>query len=143
MSGTDWRDVDRVALRRRAEAGETAAMYDLGVIAYYERDAETAIRWFREAASRGDTESMYNLAVVLSGLGRAAEAEPWHIAAAMTGDGRAMSNLAVFYNLQDRPDSARYWYEKSQAAGYSPNDEDNTGLPNDVRSSFGEKGLPR
>jgi TPR repeat protein len=142
MSGTDWRDVDQVALRRRAEAGEAAAMHNLGIIAYYERDAEAAIGWFREAASRGDIESMYNLGVVLSGLGRAAEAEPWHIAAAMAGDGRAMSNLAVFYNLQRRLDSARYWYEKSEAAGYSP-DDDNTGLPDDVRSSFMDKGRPR
>jgi TPR repeat protein len=60
MSG-DWRDVDRVALRASADAGESWAMHNLGVVAYYERDATTAIRWLLEAARRGHTESMYNL----------------------------------------------------------------------------------
>ena len=143
MSSTDWRDVDRAAMRRQADAGDLTAMYNLGVIAYYERDAETAMRWFKDAASRGDIESMYNLGVVLSGLGRKAEAERWHLAAANAGHPGAMFNLALFYNLQGRPDQARHWREKSEAAGYRPDDDNNTGLPDDVRSSFMDKGLPR
>ena len=138
----DWRDVDRVALKASADAGESWAMHNLGMIAYYERDATTAIRWLLEAARHGSTEAMYNLGVVFSGLGRPDEAEPWHIAAASAGDPRAMMNLAMFYNLQGRADVATYWRQKAEATGYRP-DSDNTDLPTDVVASFADKGLPR
>ena len=141
MGSEDWRNLDRVELQKRADAGDVIAMYNRGVIAYYEQDAATALHWFHEAASRGSTDAMYNLGVVLSGLGRKAEAEPWHMAAAAAGNPQAMWNLAMFYNLQDRPDVGRYWRERAEATGHGPDGYD-TGLPEDVRRSFGERGLP-
>jgi TPR repeat protein len=141
MNSEDWRNIDRVALKNRADAGDALAMYNLGVIAYYERDADTAIHWFREAANRGSTDAMYNLGVVLSGQGRSEEAEPWHIKAAEAGNPQAMWNLALMYGLHDRPDLAAYWRERAEATGHGP-DDDNTGIPDDVRRSFEERGLP-
>lgn len=54
MSSEDWRDIDRVGLRKRADAGDAVAMYNLGVIAYYERDAA---RERTEATGHGSEDS--------------------------------------------------------------------------------------
>jgi TPR repeat protein len=139
-----WGDVDRVALRASAEAGVPAAMHNLGMIAYYERDVTTALKWLREAARRGFNESIYNLGVVLWGQGRTEEGEPWQIAAANAGTPEAMWNLAGFHNMHGRPDVATIWRKRAEAMGYRPGDDDDgLGLPADVEASFREKGLPR
>jgi TPR repeat protein len=96
---------DIVALKARAETGDTKAQVGLGV-AYAHGDGVTAneaeaVEWFRKAAEKGDAAGEYSLAeMYLTGRGVAsnlAECVKWMRRAAEDGDARGQSNLAVLY----------------------------------------------
>jgi Sel1 repeat len=95
---------------RRAEAGDTPAMFNLGVLLYKRGNRtsdEEAETWFRRAAEAGHTDAMYALGGLLeldSTTAAQAEAPTWFRRAAEAGHLEAMYALAGL--LERRKDEA-------------------------------------
>lgn len=81
--------------QRRAEAGDTDAMYNLGVLLEGRDRRFQATKWYRRAADAGDVDAMFNLAGALESLGKPGEARDWYRRAAEAGDVDARTNLAL------------------------------------------------
>jgi len=128
-------DAELVDLRKRAEAGEAEAAYELG-FAYdigdgVARDSQAALRWYRSAAEKGHALGALNAGVLYdSGTGverDAATAAVWYRRAADEGNGRAAYNLAQLYETgegvpRDAKQAAE-WYDKARRTGIA-NDDD-------------------
>jgi TPR repeat protein len=71
--------------RSAADAGDTGAMVNLGVLLSDQDKEDEAEQWFRRAADAGDTDAMVNLGVLLKDRGKEAEAEQWYRKAADAG----------------------------------------------------------
>jgi hypothetical protein len=88
--------------RKLAEAGNTAAMYELGAMLAYGQgisaDSEGAEYWYRKSAEAGDRAGMYLLAELLAGrFGEAKyeiEALSWYLKLAESGHRDAMYKLS-------------------------------------------------
>jgi hypothetical protein len=87
--------------RRRAEVGDTDAMYNLGVLLEGRCERFEATKWYQRAAQAGDVDSMFNLGGVLEDLGRPAEARWWYRQAAEAGDPDAKKNLSLLEGRGD------------------------------------------
>src|SRR5271169_1581066 len=119
----------RRSLERSANAGDAAAMVNLGFI--YERgngvpqDLVLARKWYEKSAAGGNTVGMRNLGVLLrDGLGVAKdpiEARRWFEKAASAGNADAMNSLGLLYETGNGVPKdyvqARKWYEKAAAGG--------------------------
>lgn len=120
---------DMEALRKRAEAGDTRAQFDIGSM--YEQglgvrqDYAEAARWYRRAGERGDVRAQYNLGIMFqNGWGvpqNDARAVQWYRKAALQGMAPAQYNLGHMYHNglgvpQDYSEAAR-WYRRAAEQG--------------------------
>ena len=97
------------SLRRRAEAGDPQAQFQLGEALSVERPAEAA-KWYRDAASRGHAGAQAALGDLLV-EGRGVAADPgaachWYEQAAANGEDRAINNLAWLLATAPDPEVA-------------------------------------
>jgi len=116
-------------LNKAAEAGNAAAMYDLGELYYYgqgvPQDYARARAWYQKAAVAGSALAMADLGYLYEhGFGVAqdyAQACTWYQKAAVAGNTDAMYNLGVLYaeGLGVAQDYvwAHDWYQKAADAG--------------------------
>ncbi|MDL4818541.1 serine/threonine-protein kinase [Actinomadura opuntiae] len=102
--------------RRAANAGDIAAMYNLGIILQRKNPQEAAY-WCRAAASAGDLDAMYNLGVIVEEADPR-EAEQWYRRAANAGHPAAMSNLGVLLRSSGHGKEGLRWYRRAAEAGH-------------------------
>lgn len=119
-------------LRKSAEAGESAAQFDLGNRYLYgdgvEADDFAAARWFREAAEQNNNNAQYNLGVMtMQGKGviaDLAEAIEWFLKAANQGDAPAQFTMATLYangnGVPQDPIQAHMWFSLAASSGHRP-----------------------
>jgi TPR repeat protein len=84
----------REAFRRAAEAGDSRAMFNLGVLTESLGEEAEAERWLRRAAGAGQPEAAGRLGRMLVGRGEPKEAGPFLETAAEAGDAKAATLLA-------------------------------------------------
>ena len=99
---------------RAADAGDTVAMVNLGLL-LAEQDPAEARRRFERAADAGDTVAMVNLGLLLAEQDPA-EARRRFERAADAGRTEAMICLSLLLAEQD-PAEARRWYERAAGVG--------------------------
>jgi TPR repeat protein len=117
-------------LRKSAEAGESAAQFDLGNRYLYGdgvvADDFEAARWFREAAEQDNNNAQYNLGVmtmqgkgVITDLPQAIE---WFLKAANQGDAPAQFTMATLYangrGVPQDPLQAHMWFTLAASSGH-------------------------
>ena len=105
------------AIRKAAAAGDTDAMFKLGVLLVEHGKDGEAGEWYRKAAATGDARAMTNLGVLVEEQGKDGEAEEWLRKAAATGYTGAMSNLGVLVKEQGKDGEAEEWFRKAAATG--------------------------
>jgi uncharacterized protein len=115
--------------RRAADAGNTTAMFYMGVFSgngiAMKKDTAQAAQWYRKAAAGGVSEAMFNLALAYDkGDGVAkdpVQANAWYRKSADAGNRDAMFNLAFDYDhgigFAKDPGQATAWYRKAAEAG--------------------------
>ena len=120
---------DIASLRKRAEAGDAEAQFNIGSM--YEngsgvkQDYVEAAKWYRKAAERGDARAQYNLGILnQNGWGvpqDVTEAVKWYRKAAVQGSAAAQYNLGFMYlNGTGVPQDyaeAEKWYRKAAEQG--------------------------
>lgn len=110
------------ALRKKAEAGDAEAQYNLGALYAggqgVGRDYAEALKWYRRAAEQGNAAAQNNLGAMYQdgqGVGRDyAEAVKWYRQAAAKNLPAAQVNLGLMYASgqgvkQDYTEAARWW----------------------------------
>ncbi len=102
---------------RAADAGNTSAMVNLGVLLRKQGQHDQAEQWYRKAADGGNTAGMYHLGAVLAEQGEEDQAEQWYRQAADGGNVAAMVNLGAVLRKQGQQDQAEQWYRKAAGAG--------------------------
>ena len=115
-------------LYRRAQAGDSAAMVDLG-LAQEEgngvaKDYQQAVNWYRKAAEAGDVHGLYKLGVMYeNGWGMTRDYQQAfnsYRKAAEAGDADAMANLGgMYYNgygVENNYTQAVSWFRKAADA---------------------------
>jgi hypothetical protein len=124
-------DSSLAVLCRRAEAGDSSAMVDLGMNYAYGRgvpeDYQKAVSWLRKASEAGNAAGMNNMGVMYAnGYGVARDyqqAAAWYRRAAEAGYVLAMANLGSIYeNGKGVPRDSQQalgWYRKAAQAGSS------------------------
>jgi TPR repeat protein len=114
-------DVEEATYRQAAEAGDTVAMDNLGVLLQERRgDTAQAEHWWRRAAEAGNPAAMNNLAVVLKEHGDTSQAERWWRRATQKGDTDAMHNLGVLLEELGFVQPAQEQYRHAANRGYAP-----------------------
>ncbi|MBF8194501.1 sel1 repeat family protein, partial [Nonomuraea sp. K274] len=113
----DQHDISQKAFHRAAEAGDTRAMSNLGVLLAEAGRIEEAEQWYRRAAETGHADAMSSLGVLLAEAGRIEEAEQWYRRAAEAGDTDAMYNLGILLQRAGRIEEAEQWYRRAAEAG--------------------------
>ncbi|MGD3109220.1 hypothetical protein [Streptomyces sp. YGL11-2] len=83
----------RAAFECAAEAGDTSALHNLGVLAESLEEREAAESWFRQAAEAGEARSAGRLGRMLAERGEDKAAEPFLETAAEAGDAEAATLL--------------------------------------------------
>ncbi|HEV7164113.1 MAG TPA: tetratricopeptide repeat protein [Gammaproteobacteria bacterium] len=92
--------------QKAAEAGLSAAAYNLGTLYYngqgFQQDYAKALHWFQAAAKRNDPYAEFQLGMMYD-LGHGVDASPeqemsWYTKAARQGLAAAQYNLAVIYH---------------------------------------------
>ncbi|WP_275695756.1 tetratricopeptide repeat protein [Streptomyces noursei] len=83
----------RVAFQRAADAGDTSALHNLGLLADSLGEGDEAERWFRRAAEAGEPQSAGRLGRMLAERGEGKSAEPFLETAAEAGDTEAATLL--------------------------------------------------
>ncbi|MFE4017749.1 tetratricopeptide repeat protein [Streptomyces sp. NPDC059101] len=102
----------RIAFQRAADAGDTYALHNLGVLAESLGEDEEAERWFRRAAEAREPRSAGRLGRMLAERGEGREAELFLETAAEAGDGEAATLLGKL--LRER---ARHWLAVGEQGG--------------------------
>ncbi|MEW1678809.1 tetratricopeptide repeat protein [Streptomyces noursei] len=102
----------RIAFQRAADAGDTSALHDLGLLAASLGEGEQAERWFRRAVEAGEPRSAGRLGRMLTERGDGKAAEPFLEAAAEAGDSEAAVLLGKL--LRER---ARHWLAVGEHCG--------------------------
>jgi len=122
-------DSSLAILNRRAEAGDSSAMVDLGTKYANGRGVpqnyQEAVSWLRKASAAGDAAGMNNMGVMYAnGYGVPKDYEQaaaWYRRAAETGYVVAMANLGSMYeNGKGVPRDSQQalgWYRKAAQAG--------------------------
>ncbi len=117
-------------LRKSAEAGDSAAQFELGNRYLYGdgvvADDFEAARLFRQAAEQDENNAQYNLGVMLmQGKGVIAdlpEAIEWFLRAANLGDAPAQFTMATLYangqGVQQDPLLAHMWFTIAASGGH-------------------------
>jgi TPR repeat protein len=118
-----------IELLSRAEAGGSAAQFELGNRYLYGTDVEldnfAAAKWFRQAADQGNHNAQYNLGVMaLNGIGVITdfdEALRWFHLAAEHADTTAQFTLGVIYangrGVAQDLTQAHMWFTVAAAGG--------------------------
>jgi TPR repeat protein len=121
---------DLATLQASAQAGDSAAQFDLGNRYLYGTgmiaDEFEAARWFRLAAEQGNNNAQYNLGVMyMQGTGVLAdmnEALRWFLSAANLGDAPAQFTLATLYangrGVPKDPVMAHMWFTLAASGGH-------------------------
>jgi len=121
---------DLATLQAAAQAGDSAAQFDLGNRFLYGTgmiaDEFEAARWFRLAAEQGNNNAQYNLGVMyMQGTGVLAdmnEALRWFLSAANLGDAPAQFTLATLYangrGVAKDPVMAHMWFTLAASGGH-------------------------
>ncbi|MEU4499222.1 bifunctional trypsin-like peptidase domain-containing/SEL1-like repeat protein [Streptomyces sp. NPDC023998] len=111
---------------RSAKAGDTRAMFNLGLLlsGLELPDLLRARSWYEQAAEAGHTDAMNNLGLLLSGLKPPdlLRARSWYEQAADAGDTDAMFNLGDLLSEQWEPPDlrgARQRYEQAAEGGHT------------------------
>ncbi|MER6049767.1 tetratricopeptide repeat protein [Streptomyces sp. NPDC001793] len=102
----------RVAFQRAADAGDTSALHNLGLLAESLGEGEEAERWFRRAAEAGEPQSAGRLGRMLAERGEGKAAEPFLEAAAEAGDAEAAVLLGKLLRAR-----AEHWFTAGAKAG--------------------------
>ncbi|MFF4290409.1 tetratricopeptide repeat protein [Streptomyces sp. NPDC001633] len=102
----------REAFRRAAEAGDSAALHHLGLVAESLGEGTEAEEWFRRAADAGRPESAGRLGRMLADRGEGKAAEPYLELAAESGDAEAATLLGKL--LRER---AEHWLGVGREGG--------------------------
>ncbi|RYP88655.1 hypothetical protein EKO23_01835 [Nocardioides guangzhouensis] len=106
-------------LRPAAEAGDIAAMTDLGVALEQAGETAAAQSWTLRAAEAGDTHAMLNMGARLFADGRQDEARRWAERAARAGNTSAMLR-ASWLAVQDRRTAdAVKWARQAAEGGHA------------------------
>jgi TPR repeat protein len=71
--------------RKAADAGDVAAMVNLGVLLRKQGKEDQAMQWYRKAADAGDADAMFNLGAMLAEQGEEDQAVQWYRKAADAG----------------------------------------------------------
>ena len=95
---------------KRGKAGDPAAMTEMGMKLYHERDYDGAVKYFTNAAELGDVEAHYELGVMYQ-RGRGVEKDEekaihYYEIAAIGGDPSARHNLGCYEEGNGRVDRA-------------------------------------
>ena len=106
--------VEQTAMQTLANAGDTEAMVNLGLL-LRDRDPAAAQAWWERAAAAGNTDAMYRLGLLLGDRDPAA-AQAWWERAAAAGNTDAMYGLGLLLGDRD-PAAAQAWWERAAAAG--------------------------
>lgn len=104
-------------LTELATAGNTDAMFNLGVLAEQEGAHKEALRWFAVAAEASDLEACYRYGVLLAHAGRASEAEPWLRKAADAGIRGAICRLGILRFDAGDEEAARDLWQSAALLG--------------------------
>lgn len=117
-------------LQSSADAGESAAQFDLGNRYLYGEGVDVdnfeAARWFRKAAEQGNNNAQYNLGVMyMQGTGviaDIAQAIDWFRKAADQGDAPAQFTMATLYangrGVPKDPVQAHMWFTLAASGGH-------------------------
>jgi len=119
---------DRASLERAANAGETEAMFSLGVLLREGKDPALTLAaraWLEKAATAGHVRAMTKFGDLLRNEWRYpseseaadARAREWWEKAAAAGDTEAIRHLASLMRRKSEPAKARVWYEKAADLG--------------------------
>jgi len=117
---------EAAAWRSAARAGNTDAMYNMGLLCYQQNQlvgSDSAETWWVKAAKADHTEAMMNLGLLRYEQGQVLgddSAESWWLAAAEKGNADAACNLGAIREAQQRyrgHDSAEQWWSRAAAAG--------------------------
>ena len=122
---------DLETLRKKAEAGDAVAQYNLGLM--YEKgtglteDKVEAAKWYRKAAEQGDANAQVALGLMYFGASGVpldyAEAVKWFRRAAEQGHAKAQNNLGGMYFAgrgvpQDDAEALK-WFRKAAEQGHA------------------------
>ena len=106
--------VEQAAMQTLANAGDSEAMVNLGLL-LRDRDPVVAQAWWQRAAAVGNTEAMVGLGLLLRDRDPVA-AQAWWERAAAAGNTEAMVNLGLLLRGRD-PVAAQAWWQRAAAAG--------------------------
>ena len=106
--------IEQTAMQTLADAGDTDAMVNLGLL-LRDRDPVAAQAWWERAAAAGNTDAMVGLGLLLGDRDPAA-AQAWWERAAAAGNTDAMYGLGLLLGDRD-PAAAQAWWERAAAAG--------------------------
>jgi tetratricopeptide (TPR) repeat protein len=101
-----------------AEAGDGAAMYNLGLLFWRKEQLEDAERWWRRGADAGDAECYNKVGVMRLSAGDSEEADRWFRRGADHGDPVAMFNVGALAHECGAAEEAALWFRRAQEAGY-------------------------
>lgn len=106
-----WRfSVAKRAFRKAASAGDTDAMFNLGIfLAWHQREKGEAEQWLRKAASAGRADAMCEVGDLLKERGKESEAEQWFHKSASAGYEPAFLKLAGLLVDQGKESEAEQW----------------------------------
>jgi Flp pilus assembly protein TadD len=128
---TEWMDVGYAAyesinvpvaehaFRKAAVAGDSGAMFNLGVLLKQAGELGEAETWYRRAAEAGHGDAMYNLGGLLVQRGERGEAETWYRRAAKAGHSGAIVVLGVLLKQAGDLGEAETWWRRAAEAGDS------------------------
>jgi TPR repeat protein len=109
--------VAELGFRKAADAGDSNAMYNLGVLLEERSELGEAETWYRRAADAGNSLAMFNFGVLLADRDDLGEAETWYRRAADAGDSDAMSNLGLLLKERGELGEAETWWRRAADAG--------------------------
>lgn len=104
-------------LRKAAEAGDVAAMTELGFTLHLRNRPEEARLWSHKAAQAGDIKAMADLSLLLYRKKELEEAERWCRPAAEAGVSSAVFGLGHLLMEQKKYREAKNWWQGPAAAG--------------------------
>ncbi len=126
---TQSESADLAALRKKADAGDAKAQFNLG-LKYasgegVEKDAVLAVSWYRMAADQGNPQAQYNLGDMYDrgdGVEKdAVQAFSWYRKAADRGHAKAQFKLGIMYHsgdgVEEESIQAVSWYRKAADQG--------------------------
>lgn len=120
-------DATAAAYRRKAEAGDQDAQFELGLIYHngsngVAQNFDEAMKWYKLSADQGNLSAMNNIGVIyVNEMGQAAEGFKWVERAALAGDSFSQRVLGMYYRdgvgVPADGQMAASWFGKSCIQG--------------------------